>query len=97
MSGTNRHRDRDVHDDPFEAAQSKLVSALTAAPDEYTSFSIDGHDAFLTHAPWGIGEGVVVHAFDDGVWVVMGGHEYDLQVAIAVVGSALDGVRAANP
>ena len=80
-----------------EAAQSKLVSALAAAPDEYTSFSIDGHDAFLTHAPWGIGEGVVVYAFDGGVWVVMGGHEYDQQVATAVVGSALDGIRAANP
>ena len=40
---------------------------------------------------------IVVYAFDGGVWVVMGGHEYDQQVATAVVGSALDGIRAANP
>ena len=77
--------------------EKKLVDALTAAPEEYEAFEIDGRPAFLTHAPWGIGEGVVVYAFDDGAWVIMGGHEYDQRAATTVVGAALSGMGSAAP
>lgn len=77
------------------AAASALVDELRAAPEEYAAFTIDGSPAFLTHAPWGIGDGVVVYAFEGDAWLVMGGHEYDQDVATAVLTPALQALRAA--
>lgn len=80
-----------------EAASRNLVGALREASDEYQEFSISGSPAFLTNAPWGIGEGVVVYVFDGSAWLVMGGHEYDEAAAQAVLGTALENLRTANP
>lgn len=76
-------------------AASTLVGELGAAPDEYEAFTIEGSPAFLTHAPWGIGDGVVVYVFESDAWLVMGGHEYDQGVATAVLTPALQALRAA--
>ena len=79
-----------------QADQDRLVAALEGAPEEYTGSEISGATAFSTQAPVGIGEGTIVYAFEDGAWIIMSGHDDDPAVASAVIGTALESIRAAN-